>query len=91
MQLVHAAALPTAEYVPAAQVVHTVLAVAVQVVVRLWPGAHAAQAEHDVALAADHVLPATQLAHVAFVVAVQGEARYLPAAHTLEPQLRQGA
>ena len=85
------AALTTAENWVEVQVAHTVLAVAVQVVVRLWPGAHAAQAEHDVALAADHVLPATQLAHVAFVVAVQGEARYLPAAHTLEPHAVQGA
>ena len=66
----HAVALLTAEYVPARQVVHTVLADAEQLVVRFWPGAHTVQAEHDVALAADHVLPATQPVQTALDVGV---------------------
>ena len=71
VQLGHVVPTGATEYLPAAQGVHTVLAVTVQPAAFLdVPAGHTAQAEHDVALAADHVLPATQPVQMALDVGV---------------------
>ena len=75
VQLGHVVPTGATEYVPAAQVAHTVLAAAVQVDERFWPGWQTVQAVQAPAPAAvEYVLPATQLTHARFAVAVHGEA-----------------
>jgi hypothetical protein len=89
-QLVHVAAVAVVEYLPAAQAVHTLLAV-VEHAERDWPGAHVAQGEQAEALAADQLTPAEHAEQTWSAVALHGEARKVPAAQTLVVQLVQGA
>ena len=87
MQLAEA---DVAAHVPAAQAVHTLLAV-VEHAERDWPGAHVAQGEQAEALAADQLTPAEHAEQTWSAVALHGEARKVPAAQTLVVQLVQGA
>ena len=76
-------------YLFAAQLEHTVLAVALHDSERNWPGWHTVQFEQAVEFAAAQV-PAAQL-HTLFVVAEQAELRNLPAVQLLAAQAEQGA
>ena len=77
-------------YLFAAQLEHTVLAVALHDSERNWPGWHTVQFEQAVEFAAAQV-PAAQLLHTLFVVAEQAELRNLPAVQLLAAQAEQGA
>lgn len=89
-QLVHEAAVPVVEYLPAVQFEHTLSAVA-----RArsdWPGAHGVLGVQEVAFAPDQLTPAVQFAHTLLdEPPEQVEARYEPAAQTLDEHFAQGA
>ena len=89
-QFVQLAAVELVEYVPAAQAVHTLLTVALQLE-RFWPGAHVAHGEQALAPAADQLTPATHAEQTWSASGLQAAERKVPAAQGAVVQLAQGA